>query len=567
MRVFRYNLLMKTQEISIENLIKTNKELTAENERLRQQIQWLMEQFRLSKHKQFGASSEQTDFNQLNLFNEAEQTAALTAPEPEITEVKAHYRKKTRLTTDKLPEDLPVEVIEHVLTEGNRICPDCGSSLHKMGEDVREELKIIPAKAAIVRHVRYVYACRRCEEASDHVPIVKAEMPEPVIKSGFASPEAVSHIATQKFVMGSPLYRQEQEWKLSGILLSRQTMSNWLIKACENWLLPIYEEMKRRLCEHEVLHADETTLQVLHEDGKPAKSKSYMWLYRTSGEANQQIVLYDYQPNRKSENPEKFLRDFKGYLHADGYNGYHRLPDNITVVGCWAHARRKFDELLQTISKDKRDSSDAAKGIAYCDKLFLFEKQLALLSPEDRLRERERLSKPLMDEFYSWLASLREPPKSLMGKAIYYAESQRKYLERYLLDGRLEISNNRAERTIRPFVMGRKNWLFSNTPNGARASAVYYSLIISAKENGLNPFEYLTWIFTNAPNLGRPGYITKTEEFLPGSAAIPERVFSKKPKSEKPEKYAGRKNREGWKTYCFYDQFYLGFCRWQNLKG
>jgi transposase len=567
MRVFRYNLLMKTQEISIENLIKTNKELTAENERLRQQIQWLMEQFRLSKHKQFGASSEQTDFNQLNLFNEAEQTAALTAPEPEITEVKAHYRKKTRLTTDKLPEDLPVEVIEHVLTEGNRICPDCGSSLHKMGEDVREELKIIPAKAAIVRHVRYVYACRRCEEASDHVPIVKAEMPEPVIKGGFASPEAVSHIATQKFVMGSPLYRQEQEWKLSGILLSRQTMSNWLIKACENWLLPIYEEMKRRLCEHEVLHADETTLQVLHEDGKPAKSKSYMWLYRTSGEANQQIVLYDYQPNRKSENPEKFLRDFKGYLHADGYNGYHRLPDNITVVGCWAHARRKFDELLQTISKDKRDSSDAAKGIAYCDKLFLFEKQLALLSPEDRLRERERLSKPLMDEFYSWLASLREPPKSLMGKAIYYAESQRKYLERYLLDGRLEISNNRAERTIRPFVMGRKNWLFSNTPNGARASAVYYSLIISAKENGLNPFEYLTWIFTNAPNLGRPGYITKTEEFLPGSAAIPERVFSKKPKSEKPEKYAGRKNREGWKTYCFYDQFYLGFCRWQNLKG
>ncbi|NLO49518.1 MAG: IS66 family transposase, partial [Clostridiales bacterium] len=408
---------MKTQEISIENLIKTNKELTAENERLRQQIRWLMEQFRLSKHKQFGASSEQTDFNQLNLFNEAEQTAALTAPEPEITEVKAHYRKKTRLTTDKLPEDLPVEVIEHVLTEGNRICPDCGSSLHKMGEDVREELKIIPAKAAIVRHVRYVYACRRCEEASDHVPIVKAEMPEPVIKGGFASPEAVSHIATQKFVMGSPLYRQEQEWKLSGILLSRQTMSNWLIKACENWLLPIYEEMKRRLCEHEVLHADETTLQVLHEDGKPAKSKSYMWLYRTSGEANQQIVLYDYQPNRKSENPEKFLRDFKGYLHADGYNGYHRLPDNITVVGCWAHARRKFDELLQTISKDKRDSSDAAKGIAYCDKLFLFEKQLALLSPEDRLRERERLSKPLMDEFYSWLASLREPPKSLMGKA------------------------------------------------------------------------------------------------------------------------------------------------------
>jgi transposase len=533
---------MKIQDISIENLIKTNEELTAENERLRQQVQWLMEQFRLAKHKQFGASSEQTHLNQLYLFNEAEQTASLSAPEPEITEVKAHYRKKTRLTTDKLPEDLPVEVIEHELPNDICICPDCGCSLHKMGEDVREELKIIPAKAVIVRHVRHVYACRHCEVSSDHVPIIKAEMPEPVIKGGFASPESIAHIATQKFVMGSPLYRQEQEWALSGILLSRQTMSNWLIKACNDWLEPIYHEMKRRLCEHQVLHADETTLQVLHEDGKPAQSKSYMWLYRTSGEAKHQIILYEYKPNRKSENPEEFLRDFKGFLHADGYDGYHRLPGNITVVGCWAHARRKFDELLQTIPKDKRDSSDAAKGIAYCDTLFRFEKQFALLSPEDRFKERERLSKPLIEEFYAWLGSLREPPKSLMGKAIYYAETQRKYLERYLLDGRLEISNNRAERTIRPFVMGRKNWLFSNTPNGARASAIYYSLIVSAKENGLNPFEYLTWILKNAPNLGRSGFITKTEDFLPGSAVIPDHVFSPRPKSEKSPKYAWEEN-------------------------
>lgn len=537
-RFFLYNQSMGNQEITVEKLLVLIEEKDRQVAELENQVQWLMDQLRLAKHKQFGASSEQTDLNQLYLFNEAEQTAALTAPEPEITEVKAHYRKKTRLTTDKLPEDLPVEIIEHELPEENRICPDCNGSLHKMGEDVREELKIIPAKAVVVRHVRHVYACRNCEASSDHVPIVKADMPEPVIKGGFASPEAVSHIATQKFVMGSPLYRQEQEWTQNGILLSRQTMSNWLIKACENWLEPIYSEMKRRLCAHEVLHADETTLQVLHEDGKPAQSKSYMWLYRTSGEAKHQIVLYDYQPNRKAENPEGFLRDFKGFLHADGYDGYHRLPDNITVIGCWAHARRKFDELLQTIPKDKRDTSDAAKGIAYCDKLFRLEKQFALLSPENRFREREHFSKPLMEEFYTWLGSLRESPKSLMGKAIYYAESQRKYLERYLLDGRLEISNNRAERTIRPFVMGRKNWLFSNTPNGARASAVYYSLIVSAKENGLNPFEYLTWILTNAPNLGRPGYIAKAEDFLPGSAAIPERVFSPKPKSEEPEKYA-----------------------------
>jgi transposase len=491
---------MKKQENTTENLLKINEELEAENEQLRHQVQWLTEQFRLAKHKQFGASSEQTDNRQLCLFNEAEQTADLTVPESEITEVKAHCRRKTRLTTDKLPENLPVEVIEHELPIEARICPDCGCVLHKMGEDVREELKIIPAKAVIVRHVRHVYACRHCEESSDHVPIVKANMPEPVIKGGFASPESIAHIATQKFVMGSPLYRQEQEWAQNGILLCRQTMSNWLIKACENWLEPIYEEMKLRLCKHQVLHADETTLQVLHEDGKPAQSKSYMWLYRTSGEAEHQLVLYDYQRDRKHTHPETFLKDFSGFLHADGYDGYHKLPDRITVVGCWAHLRRKFDEALQTLLKENRNSSDAAKGVAYCDKLFHLEKQFALLCPEERQKEREHLSKPLMEAFFSWNDSLGALPKSLLGKAVYYAQSQRKYLKAYLLDGRLEISNNRAENSIRPFVMGRKNWLFSNTPNGAKASAIYYSLIISARENGLVPFEYLTKVFTAAPN-------------------------------------------------------------------
>jgi transposase len=491
---------METQEISIEKLLKTNEALKAENERLRDQVQWLMEQFRLAKHKQFGSSSEQTNLDQLYLFNEAEQSADLTAPEPEITEVKAHYRKKTRLTTDKLPEDMPVEIIEHGLPEEKRVCPDCGCSMHKMGENTREELKIIPARAVIVRHVGHVYACRHCEGSSERVPIVKADMPKPVIKGGFASPESVAHIAAQKFVMGSPLYRQEQEWTQNGILLSRQTMSNWLIKACEDWLEPIYKEMKRRLCEQQVIHADETTIQVLHEDGKPAQSKSYMWLYRTSGVAERQIVLYDYQPDRRHIHPEAFLKNFSGFLHADGYDGYHKLPAEITVVGCWAHLRRKFDEMLQTLPKDKRGLSDAAKGVAYCDKLFHLEKQFALLSPEERLKERERLSKPLVEEFYTWVGSLHVLPKTLMGKAVYYAASQREYLERYLLDGRLEISNNRAENSIRPFVMGRKNWLFSNTPGGARASAVYYSLIVSAKENGLVPFEYLTKVFTEAPN-------------------------------------------------------------------
>jgi transposase len=529
---------METQEISAEKLLGIIEEKDRKIAELEKQLEWLMSQIRLAKHKQFGTSSEKTDSLQLSLFNEAESHADMTIPEPKIAEVKAHYRKRTRLTTDKLPKELPIEIIEHQLSAEECICPECGSDMHTMGKEIREELKIIPAKAIITRHVQHIYACRNCEETSDHVPIVKADMPEPVIKGGFAAPETIDHIAVQKFMMASPLYRQEQEWKQNGILLSRQTMSNWLIKASEAWLEPIYEELKRRLCKHEVLHADETTIQVLKEPGKAAQSKSYMWLYRTSGEAKQQIVLYDYQPDRKPIHPQTFLKDFKGYLHADGYSGYHKLPEKIIVVGCWSHLRRKFFDALKTLPKDKQADSNAARGVSYCDRLFYFEKQFALLTPENRLKERERLSRPLIDEFYNWIEHLNALPNTLLGKAAYYAQSQRKYLERYLLDGRLEISNNRAERSIKPFVIGRKNWLFNNTPNGARASAVYYSLVVTARENGLNPFEYLAWIFTNAPNLGKPGYASTIDDLLPGSAALPQKVIIPEPKETKPEKYA-----------------------------
>jgi transposase len=234
---------MKTQEITAEKLLGLIEEKDRKIAELEQQVQWLMSQIRLARHKQFGASSERTDTVQLSIFNEAESGSDMTVPEPVLTEVKAHYRKRTRLTTDKLPKDLPVEVIDHKLPAKDCICPECGSEMHTMGKETREELKIIPAKAVIVRHIQHIYACRNCEAASDHVPIIKADMPEPVIKGGFASPETIAHIAVQKFMMASPLYRQEQEWKQNGILLSRQTMSNWLIKACHDWLTPIYEEM------------------------------------------------------------------------------------------------------------------------------------------------------------------------------------------------------------------------------------------------------------------------------------------------------------------------------------
>ncbi len=505
---------MKNVAVTTENVTELKSRI-AELEAL---VKYYEEQFRLSKHRQFGASSEKSeyDFGQLTIFNEAELFADANTLETELVEIEKHYRGRTRLTTDKLPEDLPVEIVEHDLPESERVCPECGGALHVIGRDTRRELVIIPAQVKIREHVRKIYGCRECEKDEYGVTIVKAPMVESVIKSSFASPEAIAHIMTQKFVMGVPLYRQEQEFKRNGILLSRQTMSNWLIKAAEDWLEPIYEALHKTLCNCDVLHADETTLQVLREPGKTAQSKSYMWLYRTSGDATHPIVLYEYQPDRKALRPQEFLKDFKGYLHADGYDGYHKLPECISVVGCWAHVRRKFDEALKSLPADGREGSFALAGKRYCDRLFALEREFAELSPEKRREKRLETAKPLLDEFFAWANSVSSMPKSGAGIAARYALSQQKYLVRYLDDGRLEISNNRAERSIKPFVIDRKNFLFANTPRGAKASAVVFSLIETAKENGLNPFAYLTYVFRNAPNWDIRNNTDMMQSLIPG---------------------------------------------------
>jgi len=487
-------------------------------------VKYFEELFRLSKHRQFGASSEKSEYDQLDMFNEAEATADANVPEPELNEVKRHYRKRTRLVTDRLPEDLPVEVVEHDLPEEDKECPQCGGGMHVMGTDTWNTLKIIPAKASIVKHVRKIYACRDCEKDECGVPILKAPVNDPVIKGSFAAPETVAHIMTQKFVMGTPLYRQEQDWNRNGIMISRQTMSNWLLKATEDWLEPIYGALREILCNQKVLHADETTLQVLREPGKTAQSKSYMWLYRTGGSAHNPIVLFDYQPDRKATRPAEFLKEFEGYLHTDGYDVYHKLPEAVTIVGCWAHARRKFDEVLKSLPVKDREGSNPSLGKRYCDKLFKLEDTFTGLAPEDRHKHRLKFSKPVMDELFTWAEALDPAPKTGIGKAVHYLLSQRKYLARFLLDGRLDISNNLAERSIKPFVIGRKNFLFANTPRGARASAVMYSIIETAKENGLNPFAYLTYVFTHAPNMDIRSDIDALERLLP--AFVPKSLKS-----------------------------------------
>jgi transposase len=493
-------------------------------------VKYYEEQFRLLQQKRFGSSSEKTlpGQRQLLLFDEAENEADRRKPEPALEQIIYTRRKRTGKREADL-SGLPVETITHSLPEEERICPECGSPMHVMGHsEPRREIEIIPAQVKVVEHVREVYSCRNCEKDAASVPVVKAPMPEPVVKGSVASPSAVAHIINQKYVNAVPLYRQEQEFSANGFALSRQTMANWLIYCAEHWLAPLYALMTAIMLGLEVLHADETVLQVLREPGRNSRTESYMWLYRTGRDSQTPIVIYEYQETRSSSHPKKFLEGFKGFLHTDGYGGYHCLPPDITIVGCWAHLRRKFDEAVKSAPPEARAEAPAQVGLDYCNRLFALEREYEALypneklSPEERYKKRMEQSKPLVDEFYSWVNNVSALPKSALGKALGYALGQRAYLENVFLDGRLELSNNRAERSIKPFVIGRKNWLFSATPRGARASSVIYSIIETAKANNLKPFEYLKYIFENAPN----NQGQSLDFLLPWSDSIPD--FCKK---------------------------------------
>ena len=471
---------------------------------LESRVDLLMEALRLARHKQFGASSEKSEdslVEQLSfLFNEAEVFSAAEKEEAEnVTVVAAHKRhKKHEYTLDSIPEDIPKERVEHRLEGETLVCPQCGDIMTEIGTEVVNKLKIIPAQTIVEQHVYYTYACRTCNKEDIETPVVKVPREKNIIPGSFATPEAIAHIMTQKFVMGSPLYRQEQEINRKGIKLSRQTMSNWILKATEDYLTPVYEQLHKELLTRDVLHADETTLHVLHEPGKKPQSDSYMWLYRTSGDTDKPIVLYEYQPGRGAKHPKEFLAGYKGYLHTDGYAGYHDLGEDITVVGCWAHARRKFDEAVKSLPKGKAKGSSASQGLAYCNLLFEIEQGLSEETAPKRYEQRLRQTKPVLDAMFAWANTRTAAPKSALGKAFTYLKEQWPYLTNYLKDGRLEISNNRAERSIKPFVIDRKNFLFANTPKGASGSAVMFSLIQTAMENGLDPYKYLTWLLWKA---------------------------------------------------------------------
>ena len=466
----------------------------------------LEEQLRLAVHQRFGAKSEKLScLDQPDLFNEAEAaSAAQTAPEePPSATVPA----ATRVRGKRRPIDatLPRVRVEHDIADEAKTCP-CGCQLTRIGEEVSEQYDIVPARAQVLQHVRFKYACRTCEGSShDGSAVTIADVPAQPIPKSNASPGLLAHIAVSKFQDGLPLYRQAGILARSGIELSRTTMANWMIRMGE-LVTPLINLMDETQLAYDVLQMDETGVQVLKEDGRAADAKSFMWV-RRGGAPGQRIVLYDYAATRSGSVPMRVLADYKGYLQSDGYAGYDKpgRRDGVIHVGCLAHARRKFFEAVkaQHAVGASGEKGLAPQALVMIRKLYAIEKAAreAKLTPDQRWQLRDKEARPVWDELRKWLdLNLgRAPPQSLTGKAITYLASEWPRLVRVLDDGRLEVDNNLCENAIRPFVMGRKAWLFSDTPAGAEASARLYGLIETAKANGIEPYTYLKRVFTELP--------------------------------------------------------------------
>jgi transposase len=458
-------------------------------------IDQLVEQIKLVRHKQFGASSEQWSVDQMRLFNEAEAIVGESEGESESATVEVTSHRRKHGGRKPLPDSLPRIELVYELPESARRCPHDGAVLQEIGEAVTEQLDIIPAQVRVLRHIRKKYSCACCDQT-----IKTATMPNQPIAKSRVSPGLLAYVVVNKFVDALPLYRQEQIFERIGIELSRANLANWVVKA-GRLVQPLINLMRDKILAYDIVAMDETTVQVLKEPGKAAQSKSYLWVQR-GGPPDQPLILYDYDPSRSQSVPLRLLAGYRGYLQTDGYAGYGAIGAHpeIVPVGCFAHARRKFDEALK--AQGKKKTGHAWRGLKWIQKLYRIERQLIDVKPQARYQARQAQARPIIDQMREWLdAALPQvPPASLTGKALHYLHDQWPKLIRYLDDGRLRIDNNLVENAIRPFVVGRKNYLFCDTVKGAQASANLYSLIETAKANGIDIGAYLRRVFSELPN-------------------------------------------------------------------
>lgn len=507
---------------------------TAKLNEMDEKLQRIMEQVVLSKQERFGRSSEKmSDCAQIYFmevdgkiafFNEAEAVCDLESPEEEAA---VPRRKKTAGKKAADLSGLPVNRIDHYLSEDELIAEFGENGWKQLPDEIAKRYCFVPAKIEVEEHHVGVYASKTDEH------MVKAPHPKALLHGSPVSSNLAAAIINSKYVNAVPLYRTEKEFERYGLSINRRNMAYWMIRLAEEYLGILYDYLHQKLYEYHVIQADETPCLV-NKDGRPAGAKSYMWVYR-SGYLYQeeQIVLYEFQKTRNASHPREFLKDYSGICVTDGYQVYHTLEkekEDLVIAGCWVHGRRRFDEALKVIPKETRSKSVAHLVMKQIQAIYREEGKLKDLPPEERLQQRQLVVKPLVDALFVYLKKTNGDvsSKSKLGDAYGYMLNQEKYLRVFLTDGEVPIDNNASERAIRGFCIGKKNWQMIDTISGAKASAIIYSIAETAKANNLKPYEYFEYLLSVIPEHMEDTDTKFLEELLPWSEALPENI--RKPK-------------------------------------
>ena len=507
-------LLRKT----LEDVQKEKAVIQQERDNFKEQVDYLTK-------KLFGSSSEKGACDipgQMNLFNEAESEmdpAAETSDQLAATEKAEKPDRKKRSTNEERFKGIPVKKVMLEPDATDLTCRKCGGEMVPIGtEFVRRELKIIPARATVIEYYSVNYACKSCRQNDVTPTIIKGKDGKAHMMYGMASASTVAWVVYQKFCNGMPLYRIEQDLGRLGAKISRATLANWVIKNSEAFFAPMYGFFRRKLLERDFAMADETPVQVLHEPERRAQTRSYMWLFRSGEDGDYPIVIYKYSETRAGDTAVDFLDGFRGYLMCDGYSGYNKVT-TVKRLACWAHIRRY---LIDAIPKGKQldYAQPAVQGVMYTNQLFDIEDKIRQkYKTFDAIKEaRLKQEKPIIEGFLSWLEKQNPVRNSRLDKAVTYIRNRKDHLMTYLDDGRCSFSNNLSENCIRPFVVGRKGWLFCDTPAGAQASAMAYTMVEMAKANKVNVYHYLTFLFEHQPN----GQMTdeELEQLAPWNEAV-----------------------------------------------
>ena len=504
-------------------------------------LQLVLEQLAVMNQNRFGRKTEQmpvpeqlafTDVDgELVLFNEAEVLAALDEREKETTVKKRPVKEKGKREEDL--SGIPVVKVEHYLTEKELEELFGKAGWKQLPDEIYKRYRFIPAKVEVEEHHVGVYASKEGDMMK------KAPHPACLLRGSLVSPSLEAAVLNGKYINAVPFARLEKEFGRYGLAITRQNMANWTIECADRYLAVFYDYLHKYIYKSPVIHADETSVLV-RKDGREAGSKSYMWVYRTGEKGKKAVILYEYQKTRKADHPERFLKDYKGICVTDGYQVYHKLgeeKEGLTIAGCWAHARRRYDEAVKALPSKSRKSSIAWQALEQIQMIYHVDNTLKELKPEERKKRRQSSVKPLVEAYFAWVkekkADGRISEKSKAGRGLSYSINQEKYLKVFLEDGNVPMDNNAAERAIKNFCIGRKNWLIIDTIRGAQSSAIIYSIAETAKANNLKPYEYFEYLLTEIPKHMDDKNSNFLEELLPWSETLPENIRKQKKTDEK----------------------------------